>query len=89
LDWRPRARSLAAIADHFRRVFGALTYNYLEITFEGSEIHAPQPRQSRDAYEPPTSVALLSGGIDSLAGAGLLLSQGSTPFFVYPSMREL
>jgi hypothetical protein len=44
--WRP-------LTDHFRRVFGALTYDSIRINFETGAFHRPPPRQRsrvQDAY---------------------------------------
>jgi 7-cyano-7-deazaguanine synthase in queuosine biosynthesis len=73
--WKP-------LGEQFRRVFGALTYDTIDITFEPSKFDPPRPRQGREAFTVPNCVALLSGGIDSLAGAGQLLQDDRTPFFI-------
>ncbi|WP_203933920.1 7-cyano-7-deazaguanine synthase [Virgisporangium ochraceum] len=73
--WRP-------LADHFRRVFSALTYDRIQINFEAAASHRPPPRQHNRAFRTPTAVALLSGGLDSLVGGGRLVADGEIPLFV-------
>ncbi len=73
--WRP-------LANRFSQVFGALAYDELEINFVREENPAPQPRQSRKAFPETNCIALLSGGIDSLTGAGLLLRGGRVPLYI-------
>jgi hypothetical protein len=73
--WKP-------LADRFSRVFSALTLDQIEIHFEHDQDAPPPPRQRRTPLPEADCVALLSGGVDSLAGAGKLMSGGHVPLFL-------
>jgi 7-cyano-7-deazaguanine synthase in queuosine biosynthesis len=73
--WQP-------LVDRFQRVFSALTYDHLILHFEPDTNPVPPPRQRQNPLPDADCVALLSGGIDSLTGAGLLLTGAHKPLFL-------
>lgn len=67
--WQSLARSL-------QELFGDLTSDSLRLKFVKDDAPEPSPRQRGESLPKLDSVALLSGGADSLVGAGQLLSKG-------------
>jgi 7-cyano-7-deazaguanine synthase in queuosine biosynthesis len=72
----------AQLAGQLSRCFGAFTYDELTLHFVQDDDPLPVPRQGRTAHPDATSVALLSGGVDSFVGAAHLLSEDDRPLFV-------
>jgi 7-cyano-7-deazaguanine synthase in queuosine biosynthesis len=73
--WRPLAAGIS-------RMFMALTFDQIEVSFEPDQRPLPPPRQRKKPLPPADCVALLSGGVDSLTGAGMLLGAGRVPIFL-------
>lgn len=64
-------------------LLGFLTGDNIRLTFAARENTDERPSTSpRESFAPPDCIALLSGGLDSLAGALLLLKAGRRPLFV-------
>jgi hypothetical protein len=90
-DWSRRIQLWIGVRepDHWKllkpqieQVFKSLTYDQFAVTFV-ADPDAPQtPRQDREAFPRADSVALVSGGIDSLTGAAKLLDIHRTPLFI-------
>jgi 7-cyano-7-deazaguanine synthase in queuosine biosynthesis len=72
--WRP-------LATAFQELFNDLTYDRLRIEFCRDEGLRTSPRQ-KDQFAESDCVALLSGGVDSFAGAARLLAEGRAPLYV-------
>ncbi|MEV1170739.1 7-cyano-7-deazaguanine synthase [Nonomuraea sp. NPDC049784] len=72
-----------ALTDQVSSVFSALTYDRLNVSFIAGTDMSDPPRQHTKAF-PRTvdGVALLSGGVDSLVGAAVLLAEGSKPLLL-------
>lgn len=78
LTWQPHALALA-------KAFGFLTGDLWTIQFEGGGPTPPSPaKRKRRGQKQPSGdiVCLLSGGLDSLAGAIDLVDQGRRPILV-------
>lgn len=73
--WQSLARPL-------QELFGDLTSDSLRVSFVSDVDPSPGPRQRAAAFEELDTVALLSGGADSLVGGGLSLSSGKSVGFI-------
>ncbi|HZO68690.1 MAG TPA: 7-cyano-7-deazaguanine synthase [Kribbellaceae bacterium] len=73
--WQP-------LAARFSRLFAALTFDHIEIHFEHDRNPIEPPRQRRKPINGADCVALISGGVDSLTGAGMLLNGSHVPLFL-------
>lgn len=69
----------AAYATRVQELFGSLTDDRLALHLVEDETPASPPRQRKQPFAPASSVALLSGGLDSFAGAAALLARDETP----------
>lgn len=69
-------------AGRLQEVFGDLTSDSLRVNFSKDESPSSSPRQSSESFPTIDSVALLSGGVDSLVGGGVLLQEGRNVGFM-------
>ncbi len=68
---------------HIEAMLGFLTGDNIRLTFVARDSTNNKPSTIvRTSLAPPDCIALLSGGLDSLAGALLLLAAGRRPLFV-------